>query len=155
TASGAQDGDYNISYVGGTLTITPAALTITADNQSMAYGSTLPSLTASYSGFVNGDTAASLSTPPSLSTTATRSNPAGTYPISASGASSPNYTITSVDGTLTITPASTTTVLQASPSAVAFAQPVTLSATVNASTTGSNTPTGSVVFLDQGTPLAT
>ncbi len=66
TASGAADANYTISYVAGTLTVTPAALTITADNKSKVYGAALPALTASYSGFVNGDTAASLSTPPTL-----------------------------------------------------------------------------------------
>ena len=39
TASGAADPDYTISYVAGTLTVTPAPLTITADNQSKVYGS--------------------------------------------------------------------------------------------------------------------
>ena len=65
------DPDYSISYVAGTLTVTPAALTITADNQTKVYGAALPTLTASYSGFVNGDTPASLTTQPTLSTTAT------------------------------------------------------------------------------------
>ena len=51
--------------------MTPAALTITADNQGKVYGATLPTLTASYSGFVNGDTSANLSTAPTLSTSAT------------------------------------------------------------------------------------
>ena len=60
TASGAVDTDYSISYVAGTLTVTPAALTITANNQTKVYGAVLPTLTASYTGFVNGDTAASL-----------------------------------------------------------------------------------------------
>src|SRR5204862_3797706 len=56
TASGAVDTDYTISYVAGTLTVTPVALTITANDQTKAYGAALPALTASYSGFVNGDT---------------------------------------------------------------------------------------------------
>ena len=38
-------------------------LTITADDQTKVYGAALPTLTASYTGFVNGDTAASLTTP--------------------------------------------------------------------------------------------
>ncbi len=62
TASGAVDSDYSISYVAGALTVTPAALTITANNQTKVYGAALPTLTASYSGFVNGDTSASLTT---------------------------------------------------------------------------------------------
>ena len=47
----------------------PVALTITANNQTKVYGAALPTLTASYSGLVNGDTPASLTTLPTLSTT--------------------------------------------------------------------------------------
>ena len=46
TASGAVDADYSISYVGGTLTVTPAALTITALNATKAYGAAMPTLVA-------------------------------------------------------------------------------------------------------------
>jgi len=35
-------------------------LTITADNKSKVYGSAVPALSASYAGFVNGDTFAAL-----------------------------------------------------------------------------------------------
>jgi len=85
--------------------ITPAALTITANDQAKAFGAALPSLTASYSGFVNGDTSASLTTQPTLTTTATASSPVGPYPITASGAVDANYSISYVSGTLTIIPA--------------------------------------------------
>ena len=44
-----------ISFAAGSLTVTPVALTITASNQTKAYGAALPTLTATYSGFVNGD----------------------------------------------------------------------------------------------------
>ena len=47
TASGAVDTDYTISYVAGSLTVTTAPLTITADNQTKVYGAALPTLTAS------------------------------------------------------------------------------------------------------------
>src|SRR5262249_1304055 len=80
TASGAVDPNYTITYVNGTLTITPAALTITADNQSMVYGSALPALTASYSGFVNGDTAATLTTLPTLPPPPTPTCPPSPHP---------------------------------------------------------------------------
>src|SRR5258707_4076387 len=86
TASGAVSANYTISYVSGTLTVTKATLTVTADNQTKAYGVSNSALTVSYSGFVNGDTAASLATPPSVMTTATSASAAGTYPITASGA---------------------------------------------------------------------
>ena len=73
----AVDANYTISYVAGTLTVNPAGLTITANNQSKAYGAALPGLTVGYSGFVNGDTAGSLTTPPAVTTTGTASSPAG------------------------------------------------------------------------------
>ncbi len=109
-ASGAADSDYSISYVAGALSVNPAALTITADDQTKVYGAALPTLTASYSGFVNGDTSASLTTQPTLSTTATTaSHVAGSpYAITASGAIDTDYSISYVDGALTVTPAALT-----------------------------------------------
>jgi hypothetical protein len=110
TASGAADTDYSITYVSGALTVTPAALTITANNQTKVYGAALPTLSASYSGFVNGDTAASLTTQPTLGTTATSaSHVSGSpYAITASGAADTDYSITYVSGTLTVIPAALT-----------------------------------------------
>src|SRR6185436_19073552 len=86
TASGATSANYTISYVPGTLTVGAAALTVTAENATKAYGTANPTLTVSYSGFVNGDTAASLTTAATASTTATATSAAGTYPITATGA---------------------------------------------------------------------
>src|SRR5207249_3517770 len=83
--------NYSISFVAGTLTITTAALIITADDKSKVYGATLPALTASYSGFVNGDDASSLSSPVVLSTSASASSNVGSYPVTPSGAASANY----------------------------------------------------------------
>src|SRR5207244_2261942 len=57
-----------------TFAVTPASLTVSANNASRIYGVANPAFTASYSGFVNGDTAASLTTAPTLSTTATASS---------------------------------------------------------------------------------
>jgi histone deacetylase complex regulatory component SIN3 len=108
TASGAVSSDYAISYVTGSLSITPAALTITADNKTKVYGSGLPVLTASYAGWVNGDTPASLTTLPSLSTTASASSHVGSYAITTGGAASSDYAISYVTGTLSITPAALT-----------------------------------------------
>jgi len=102
TPSGASSSNYNIVYVNGVYTISPAALVITATNQSMIYGGAVPALTATYSGFVNGDDATKLTTQPTITTTATSASPAGTYPITASGAASPNYTITYNAGTMTV-----------------------------------------------------
>ena len=67
----------------------------------------MPTLTASYTGFVNGDTSASLTTQPTLTTTATASSHvAGSpYTITASGAVDADYTISYVAGSLTVTTA--------------------------------------------------
>ncbi len=104
-ASGASDPDYSISYRPGTLLITPALLTITANNTSMYQGAAVPPLSVSYSGFVNGDSPASLSTQPTVTTPATPLSPAGAYPIVPGSASSPNYAIRYANGVLVVTPA--------------------------------------------------
>jgi len=108
TASGALDANYTITHLDGTLTNNPAALTIAANSTNKIYGAALPTFTASYSGFVNSDSAASLDTPVSLTTTASASSPAGNYTITASGAADANYTITHLDGTLAVTSATIT-----------------------------------------------
>ena len=61
TASGAADPDYTISYVGGTLTVSPATLTVTANDQTRPQGEANPPLTYTLSGLVNGDTASVVS----------------------------------------------------------------------------------------------
>ncbi len=111
TPSGAVDSDYSISYVAGTLMVTPAPLTITADNQTKVYGAPLPTLTVTYTGLVNGDTPATFSaapnTAPTVTTTATASShvSGSPYSITASGAVDSDYSISYVAGTLTVTPA--------------------------------------------------
>ncbi|HRI96308.1 MAG TPA: MBG domain-containing protein [Nocardioides sp.] len=103
TASGAVDPNYDIRYVAGTHTITRAPLTIAADDQRQTYGAAAPTLTATYDGLVNGDTSADLAglvlTGPSAGAHV------GSYPITASGASDPNYAITFRPGTLQVTKA--------------------------------------------------
>jgi filamentous hemagglutinin family protein len=106
TASGALDPNYTIAYVGGTLTVNPASLTVTANNASKTYGAANPILGVSYSAFANGDTAASLTTQAAANTTAPASSNVGSYAITASGALDPNYTIAYVSGALTVNPAS-------------------------------------------------
>jgi hypothetical protein len=85
-----------------TLIVDSAVLTIAANNASMTYGGAVPSLTASFTGFVNGDNPSSLKTQPRLSTPASSTSPPGTYPITVSGAADPNYTFNYLSGTLTI-----------------------------------------------------
>ena len=51
-------GNYTITYANGTLTVNPAALTITANNASKTYGQTVTFAGTEFttSGLVNGDT---------------------------------------------------------------------------------------------------
>ena len=89
--------------VNETIVVNPAPLTITANNQTKVYGAALPSLTYTAAGFVNGDTSASLATQPAVTTSVTAASPLGTYSITASGAVDADYTISYVNGTLTVT----------------------------------------------------
>jgi sugar lactone lactonase YvrE len=102
--------NYTFTYVNGTLTVNKASLTVTADSKLMTYGGTLPTLTASYAGFVNGETAAVLTGIPSLTTTATSASNASTYPITATQGTlaAANYMFTFAAGTLTVNKATLT-----------------------------------------------
>ena len=98
--------NYTVAFTAALLTVQPAPLTVTADNQAKVYGASLPPLTLSYAGFVRGDDAATaFSSAATATTTATQASNVGMYTISAGGGVAPNYTITWGDGTLTITPA--------------------------------------------------
>jgi hypothetical protein len=101
TCVGAADANYNIFYTSGVVTIVPVPLVITASSGSMVAGSAVPAITPSYSGFVAGDSAPAV--PPVCSTTATSASPVGTYPTTCSGAVAPNYSISYVPGTMTVT----------------------------------------------------
>jgi hypothetical protein len=87
-----------------TLTVVPAGpLTITASSATMTYGAAVPAITPSGSGFVNGDTLASLTKQPTCTTTATSTSLPGTYTSTCSGAVDTNYsTINYVAGTVTV-----------------------------------------------------
>ena len=100
----AVDSNYSIGYIGGTVTVDPAPLTITASSQTMTYGSTPAVVTPLYVGFVNGDNASSLSTPPNCSTTATSASAPSTYPSTCTGAVDSNYTIAYVAGSVAVNP---------------------------------------------------
>ena len=85
------------------LTVTPAPLTITADDQTRTVDETNPVFTVSFRGFVNGDRETDLDQPLQMHTTADTNSPIGTYPISVTNATDANYTIFFANGTLTVT----------------------------------------------------
>ncbi|MGB9495649.1 MAG: MBG domain-containing protein, partial [Azonexus sp.] len=102
SASGSGLSNYTIGYVNGSLSITPAALVITADDASRPVNTSNPQFTATYAGFVGGETPAVLNGVLAFSTPATLISPVGIYSITPYGQSSGNYTVTYRDGILTI-----------------------------------------------------
>ncbi|NML39935.1 T9SS type B sorting domain-containing protein [Chitinophaga sp. G-6-1-13] len=109
TAKQAGDGNYDpAQQVTQTFQINKAVLTVTAVNKTKTYKQVNPTLDYSFSGFKNGDNASAYSGIPDISTTATVSSDAGTYPITITRGNlgAVNYDFSFVDGTLTINKAS-------------------------------------------------
>ncbi|MFA4994238.1 MAG: YDG domain-containing protein [Bdellovibrionales bacterium] len=97
-ATGSGIGNYTISYINGTLTVNPAALTVTASNQSKTYGAVANLGTTSFttSGLLNSDTVTG-ATLTSAGAAATATVAGGPYAITvsdATGTGLSNYTIT-------------------------------------------------------------
>ena len=96
--------NYTFRCVPGTLTVAKAVLTVRANSATRVVGAANPTLTAAYSGWMNGDTTAVLTGALSLSTRATTASPPGSYPITVSAGTltTANYTFNFVAGTLTV-----------------------------------------------------
>ncbi|HYD84572.1 MAG TPA: MBG domain-containing protein, partial [Opitutus sp.] len=92
--------NYAITSQFGTLTITPAPLSIVIADAQRAYGQANPLFTSTLLGLKNDDTAGVVSGL-TLSTVARQLSDAGTYAITGSGTSL-NYALTFVPGTLTV-----------------------------------------------------
>ena len=137
---------FEASSAAGSVTIRPAGLTVIASNASRAYGAPNPALTGTVSGAVNGDTFTVTGT-----TTATQASPLGAYPVvpSVSGPDISDYSVTKVDGTLTVTQAPPT--LTVTPAASSIGPTQSLSVTVAVTgASGAAAPTGTVK-LSSGT----
>ncbi|WP_337875532.1 MBG domain-containing protein [Elioraea sp.] len=104
TPSGLTSGNYAITFVPGTLTVTPAPLTVTANDATRPEGQPNPPFSATYAGFVLGEGPGVLGGTLTFATPATPASPPGAYPIAPSGLTSGNYAIIFVNGLLTITP---------------------------------------------------
>jgi hypothetical protein len=155
TASGTNAGSFyrtitgNNNYAGssvtGTLTIGKAVLTITSNNASMTYGSSVPSFTYTPTGFVNSETAAVISGGTvTYTTTGTSSSNVGTYAITpVSTLSATNYTFSAANGTLTINPVAITSVTWSIGSATTSAH----NSTAQSVTVSSIAPTGATYSL--------
>ena len=152
--SAVYSGDASFNPTTTTLTqvVTPAPLTVTAQNATKIYGGANPALTLAYSGFVNGDTLAELITPATVSTTATAASGVGAYPITPAGGIGSNYTFVYVNGSLTVTPAILTVTADPKTRVYAVANPqltVTYSNFVNAD--NASVITGSPVITTNAT----
>ena len=91
--------EVNVSFV-----VAKVPLSINADAKTKWAGAATPGLSATYSGFITGDTIAVLSGAPSLTTSATVGSLPGTYPITAGlgTLTAANYTFVFYDNTLTV-----------------------------------------------------
>lgn len=145
--------NYSPSTLTVPLEVNRAPLLVTANDAARPAGTENPAFAASYSGFVNDDTAAVISGL-ALSTSATAASPAGEYPIVPSGGSAENYTISYIDGTLTVSPAVQTVTLATGSLAVTAGDTGSLSATTAATLvfTASGGSTGSYTWSIDGTP---
>ncbi|SEF60312.1 Pectinesterase [Bryocella elongata] len=125
TLSGLTAGAHSLSavYTGdtvysggngtGSVSLAKVVLQVTANSQTIAYGTSAATYTASYIGFVPPDTTSVLSGSPSLTTIPATPTAPGSYTITAvqGTLSATNYSFTFVNGTLTINaPPSTTAV---------------------------------------------
>jgi Bacterial Ig-like domain (group 3)/MBG domain (YGX type) len=141
------DAQYSAATATQTFQVTPAPLTVLANNATRAYGAANPTFSGTVTGAVAGD-----SFTESFTTSASTYSSPGNYPVvpAVAGVNLANYAVTLVNGTLTVTGtvAVTTTTLTA-PSSASQGTAVMLTAVVSST---SGTPTGSVSFYN-GTAL--
>ena len=103
-ATGTGLSNYNISYVNGSLEITPASLTYTANPASRERGDPNPAFSGSVSGFVGDDTLSSATNGTlAFTSPALQSDPEGLYAINGGGltANDGNYIFVQAPGNAT------------------------------------------------------
>ncbi len=133
------------------LTVTPRALTATANPMSILYGQAIPALSGSLGGVLPQD-AGSVSV--AFSTTAVALAPVGAYPINATliGSAATNYSVATSPVSLSITKAPSSVGVSVPTNNPSLGSPVTLTLQALSSTSG--VPTGSVTLLDGGATLS-
>ncbi len=154
SAGTLSNANYSFSCTNGSLTVTQAVLTVKADDQIRIYGTTNPTLTANYSGLVNGQDTNILSGSPALLTGAQTNSPVGLYPIASSlgtlAVADTNYFLAFAGGTMTILAASSTNTLFSSANPSTNGLNVVFMALVGPVALSSPVPTGSVTFWTNG-----
>jgi hypothetical protein len=154
--------NYSFGLVDGSLVVTKAVLTVTADNQSRPYKTANPFFTATITGFVNGEALATsgVSGSASCTTTAVLTSPVSgsPYPITCSMGTlaASNYSFTFVSGSLTIVKADQTISFPALLGQLFGSPPFVVSATadsglsVSFAAAGQCTVAGSTVTITGG-----
>jgi len=134
------------------ITVTPLGLVAVVSPASILYGQAAPVLSGSLSGVLTQD-AGKVSV--AFGTGVGTFSPAGMYPITATlgGSAAGNYAVTTAPASFTIAQAPTLTTLSASTNALGLGAPVTFSVQAASTTTG--TPTGSVTILDGSSLIGT
>jgi hypothetical protein len=163
--------DYSVEVIPGTLTVQPALTntTLTASASAAVFGQAVTftaAIQVSAGAGVATGTVSFMEGSKTLDTATLDSTGSAAFitTVLATG----NHTITAVYGgslnyqesnsaaaALSISPDSTTTAVASSVNPSALGQSVTLTATVNATSPGSGTPTGTLTFKDGGAPLGT
>src|SRR6185503_15904583 len=105
-AAGSGLDNYTISYVDGSLTVTRKALTVTADDRTKTYGDTVTFAGTEFTsnGLVNSDSVASvtLTSAGAAATATVAGSPYAIVASAAAGSGLSNYSISYVNGSLTV-----------------------------------------------------
>jgi len=151
-AQGTGLANYTITYANGTLTVNPAALTITANNRTKTYGQTVTFAGTEFTtaGLVNANTVTSvtLTSPGAAATATVAGSPYAIVPSAPVGAGLANYTVSLVNGTLTVGQA-TPTMTWTNPAAIIYGTALSsnqLDATANVPGSFAYTPTNGTVI---------
>jgi sugar lactone lactonase YvrE len=134
------------------ITVSPLSITAAANPAAILYGQAIPTLSGTLTGVLAQDAGKVAAI---FSTSAASLSPVGAYPIAAvlTGSAAGNYSVSvTPPASVNIAQAPSQTGLTASSSAPGLGFPVTL--TVQATSTTSGVPTGSVTLLDGTTSLA-
>jgi hypothetical protein len=146
----AVGGNYTVTFSNGaSLTITQRPLTVTANDAMRAQRESNPAFTLSYSGLANGDTGGVVI---GVNASSSAGTAPGAYPIVLSGGSASNYVLTLVNGTLTVTPSTTTSEAPPLPPAVAEVAPITAVTNTTSTNSTSSTTTGAGSGNGGGSP---
>ncbi|PWL30299.1 MBG domain-containing protein [uncultured Roseivirga sp.] len=103
TLAGGSATNYSLENFNGSLSVMKASLTATAQDETINKGDLIPEFIIVYSGFVNNDDKAVFTTESTVSTTATSTSDRGVYTIEVIAGTAENYSLTGVNGTLTVT----------------------------------------------------